>query len=69
MEENNFAERLWILYIEIYIFTNKQYEQLKSDLRFMFVDEIILCKGRIENIALSYESKHPVFIPKCYFAK
>ena len=69
VSEINFAENLWIINIQKNLFDDKQYEQLKNDLGFIVVDKIIRCKGRIGNSTLSYNSKYPIFIPKCDFGK
>ena len=50
-------------------FTDKQYEQLKHDLEFIVIHCVIRRKGRLGNRLLSFNTKHPVFIPKYYFAK
>ena len=67
--ERDLAEHLWLIYIEKDVFTDKQYEQLKHDLGFIVIDSVIRCKGRLGNSSLSFNTKHPTFLPKCYFTK
>ena len=50
------------------VFTDKQYEQLKYDFGFVVIDGVIRRKWRLGN-SLSFNTKHPTFLPKCYFKK
>ena len=68
-EERIKAERLWILFLQFDIYHNKQYQQLKKDLGFVIIDNIIRCKGRLGNSKLSYDRKFPIFLPKGHFTE
>ena len=68
-QESVLAEHLWRMHIQKDVFTDRQYEQLKHDLGFIVIDGVIRCKGRLGNSSLSFNTKHPLFLPKCYFTK
>ena len=67
--ERNLAAHLWLIYIEKDVFTEKQYEHLKYDLRFIVIHGVIKCKGRLSNNSVSFNTKHAIFLSKCYFTK
>ena len=67
--ERDLAEHLWLIHIQKEVYTDKQYEQLKHDLGFIVIVGVIRCKGRLSNSSLSFNTKHPIFLPKCYFTK
>ena len=69
VEEIDYAERILIIDCQKNVEQLRNYKQLRNDLR-LFTDEqgVIRCKGRLEHAPLPYESKFPIFIPKCYLA-
>ncbi|XP_065664600.1 uncharacterized protein LOC136086241 [Hydra vulgaris] len=68
LELNN-AELLWIKFIQKSIFNSESYNQLKRDLGFFTVNELIRCKGRLSNAPIPFDSKFPIYLPiKSYFS-
>ncbi|XP_065658085.1 uncharacterized protein LOC136082596 [Hydra vulgaris] len=61
LELNN-AELLWIKFIQKSIFNSESYNQLKRDLGFFTVEELILCKGRLSNAPIPFDSKFPIYL-------
>ena len=61
--ERNLAEHLWLIYVQKDVFTDKQHKQLKLDLGFIVIDGVIRYKGRMGNNLLSFNTKHPIFLP------
>jgi len=51
------------------IITSANFNQLQQNLR-LYADEkgLLRCRGRIENATLPFDTKFPLFIPKCKFA-
>ena len=44
-------------------------KQLGADLQFFIEVDILRCKGRISNASFPYDSKNPIYLPKCDFCK
>ena len=67
--ERDLAEHLWLIYIQENACADKHYEQLKHDLGFIVIDGVIRCKERLGNSLFSFNTEHPIFLPKFYFTK
>ena len=63
--KNATAEELWILECQCIVVADKNFKQWKKQLD-LFQDEkgVWRCRGRIQNAAVPYSTKHPVLLPR-----
>ena len=63
------VELLWVKTIQYDVYNWKQFKQLNLDLRFFIEDDTLRRKGKISKASLPYDSKNPIYLPKCDFSK
>ena len=64
-DENSKAEELWILKSQKFMMNNKNFKHWGKQFD-LFQDNngIWRCRGRIQNAAIPYSTKHPILLPK-----
>ena len=64
-DENSKAEELWILESQKFMVSNKNFKHWGKQFD-LFQDKngIWRCRGRIQNAAIPYSTKHPILLPK-----
>jgi hypothetical protein len=58
------AEKLWIREAQAELKAERKYDQLSNSLGLIEENGILICKGRLKNSDLEFDTIHPIIIPK-----
>ncbi|XP_065675823.1 uncharacterized protein LOC136092030 [Hydra vulgaris] len=58
------ALKIWVMFVQRSITSDKNFRQLQLDLNLQNVDGIIRCIGRLQNAPITYDAKNPIFLPR-----
>ena len=60
------AEKLWLIDAQLSLQGQPDFSKTKENLGIVLQDQILVCKGRLENSDLSTEAKYPIILPKSH---
>ena len=65
-KEINEAEKLWLIDAQLSLQGQPDCSKTRENLEIVLQDQILVCKGRLENSDLSTEAKYPIILPKSH---
>lgn len=60
------AEKLWLIDAQLSLQKQPDFPKTKENLGIVLQDQILVCKGRLENSDLSVEAKYPIILLKSH---